>query len=175
MFDISQEVPSDRNYAAAMRIALVAAGTLCLASLLIGSTDETGAWGPLYLTTYAVSAIAAVLVVFRLAGRILAATVFAALGLCVVVYLFMPVPASTNSLHQSLERETGSAALVGACSRTTEPDVWACRVSDDSGSGTATYEVTLDGRCWNATLSASDSEGPMPKRASGCTRLRDRL
>lgn len=97
------------------------------------------------------------------------------LGAGAAVYLLVPVPLRAETLTHSLERETGSSGLGGECERA-QGDRWRCTVSDAGGSGFADYLVTADGKCWEArrTSAASLAETPMPARAEGCTRLRDR-
>lgn len=98
------------------------------------------------------------------------------LATATLTYLFAPAPVGTKSLRGSLERETGSAGFTGECKRSAGAD-WRCDVADRQGSGTASYTVEVDGRCWRARRSSPDhySEGPMPARAAGCTRLRDAI
>jgi hypothetical protein len=98
-----------------------------------------------------------------------------ALAAVVAAYLFAPVPTSPGALHNSVERETGSAGFAGNCSRA-GPSRWRCEVTDGQGSGSATYEVTTDGSCWRGRRTSADSaaEAPMPTRVAGCTRLQDR-
>lgn len=93
-----------------------------------------------------------------------------------LIYRFAPVPVGATSLRVSLERETGSAGYSGDCERSGD-EGWRCDVADRQGSGSATYEVEVDGTCWKARRSSPEqrSEGPMPARAEGCTRLRDRI
>jgi hypothetical protein len=91
-------------------------------------------------------------------------------------YLFAPVPVGATTLRGSVERETDSAGLAGECRHLDGPR-WRCDVADTQGSGSATYAVEVDGRCWQARRSSPDhyTEGPMPARAAGCTRLRDAI
>jgi hypothetical protein len=76
---------------------------------------------------------------------------------------------SAKTLVASVEDETGSAALQPGLCRHRGAVAWSCEVMDDSGSGGATYDVTVTSdRCWRARLSKDYSEHGMPKTASGC-------
>jgi hypothetical protein len=104
----------------------------------------------------------------------IAAAFAGAVATAVAAYLLVPMPLTAKSLKNSLERESGSAGIGGECSRR-GGERWRCDVTDGQGSGTASYKVTADGRCWRArrTSSSHFTETPMPARPGGCTRLRD--
>jgi hypothetical protein len=108
---------------------------------------------------------------FRTAAALIVSLAALALG----AYVLVPVPLSAKSLANSVERETGSGGVAGRCSKR-EDDRWRCTAADPQGSGSASYEVTADGGCWRARRSSPEgyTETPMPRRAEGCTRLRDR-
>lgn len=84
-------------------------------------------------------------------------------------------PVTARTLAVSVGDGVGSAfADMGECttargSRTR----WGCLVGDREGSGGATYDVTLRGRCWTAALVSDASEGrDLPRRAHGCVARR---
>jgi hypothetical protein len=74
-----------------------------------------------------------------------------------------------TTLVESLEDETGSAALLpGTCAQL-GPRLWSCSIEDDSGSGGAHYAVTATSEhCWRARITLDASESSMPKTASAC-------
>lgn len=100
----------------------------------------------------------------------------AAVAAALAAYVFAPVPLTANTLTNSVERESGSAGIGGECSRRAD-EHWRCEITDGAGSGGASYEVTVDGRCWRArrTSPGHFTETPMPARPDGCTRLRDQF
>lgn len=85
-------------------------------------------------------------------------------------------PVSSSGLAKAVTRESGSAGGIlndDARCRETEERIWRCAVTDQEGSGGATYRVQVepDSSCWNATLADDYSEGGMPETLSGCVYL----
>jgi membrane protein implicated in regulation of membrane protease activity len=88
---------------------------------------------------------------------------------------------SDDALHYSLSRRAGGGVLMASayeCERRTS-DVRVCVVSDANGSGSGTYRVDLDGRCWQARKVTPNhyEEGPpyLKRRVSGCVGFRDQV
>jgi hypothetical protein len=105
------------------------------------------------------------------AARIAAAIIAVVGGLAVAVLVVTDRPPrlTAKTLVDSVEREVGSAALDPGTCRRRGPATWSCEVQDDSGSGGATYAVTVTSKqCWRARLTDDNSEHGMPRTASGC-------
>jgi hypothetical protein len=85
-------------------------------------------------------------------------------------------PVSDGALAKAVERESESAGQTfdsdERC-REVRNSIWRCSVTDQEGSGGATYRVQLrpNSSCWDATLAADDSEGGMPESLAGCVYL----
>ena len=101
-----------------------------------------------------------------------AASLFAAYALAARFVLHGPVTAA--SLHEAVERESGSAgSLVGGadhCRRLRTARTWKCSVHDSAGSGGVDYRVRVrsGSSCFDGLLTTEYGEGGMPKRISGC-------
>jgi hypothetical protein len=89
-------------------------------------------------------------------------------------YVLLPVPTSSRTVANDLERATDAARYVGPAGSCEErrDGRWRCSVSDPSASGQAGYAVRADARRWRARP-FRNGQAPMPPRASGCTTLRD--
>jgi hypothetical protein len=101
-----------------------------------------------------------------------AAAVLAGIGVVVVAVAVVNHEApklTATTLVASVEDETGSGALApGTCDRQ-GAKTWSCSIMDRSGSGGATYGVTVTSdRCWRARLTKNYGEPGMPEKASGC-------
>jgi hypothetical protein len=102
-------------------------------------------------------------------------------GLCVLLipaldFLYLTFgPISGEALNYSVTRQVGGSVALGVPECRDRQDVWVCEVPDASNSGSATYRVRRDGRCWTAQKLAADEEIPLPPRASGCLSFRDQL
>lgn len=85
-------------------------------------------------------------------------------------------PVSGSALVDAVERESDSAGQVldddGRC-RELRNLIWRCSVTDQEGSGGATYRVRLrsDSSCWDARLAADGPEGGMSETLTGCVYL----
>jgi hypothetical protein len=101
------------------------------------------------------------------------------------VAAFMWLPAigspSEDALQYSLSRRAGGGVLMATiygCERRA-PELQICEVPDANGSGSATYRVRLDGRCWDAHKISPNhrEEGPpfLARRVSGCVEFRDQV
>jgi hypothetical protein len=74
-----------------------------------------------------------------------------------------------TTLVESLEDETGSAALSPGTCEQRGARAWSCSIMDDSGSGGADYAVTATSEhCWRARITLDASESGMPRTASAC-------
>jgi hypothetical protein len=114
------------------------------------------------------------------------AIVFATTGLFVLVatplaFFFAPAVGapSAAAINWSIARHAGGSLLLGIdqC-RERRPGLSLCDVPDSSNSGSATYRVQLDGRCYRARKVTTDSneEGPyLPRVVNECVALRDQL
>jgi hypothetical protein len=103
-----------------------------------------------------------------------ALTVLAALA-----YFFAPAIGSwsTKDLGYSVSRGVGGDILEpGTCERTKRHrHEYHCRVTV-GGSGGATYDVTIKGRCWDArVIPRFGVEGDLDRRHHACIKLRDQL
>jgi hypothetical protein len=102
-------------------------------------------------------------------------------GLCVLLipaldFLYLTVgPVSGSALNYSVTRQVGGSVALGVPECRDRQGVWVCEVPDASNSGSATYRVRRDGRCWTALRIRSGAEFPLPRRASGCLSFRDQL
>lgn len=82
-------------------------------------------------------------------------------------------PVDGHSLRVSVRHEVGDVfAGIGDCTPAGPPRVWLCDVSDDGGSGSVTYRVTVEpgGSCWRASRQAF-SVDRLPKSPQGCVHL----
>jgi len=94
-----------------------------------------------------------------------------------LAFLFLPAigPVSGDALSYSVTRKLGGSVTLGVSPCRDRGDVLICEVPDASNSGSATYRVRRDGRCWKALKVRPGEEVPLPKRSSGCVRFRDQL
>jgi hypothetical protein len=101
------------------------------------------------------------------------------LAALVVAYLFVPAigDVSGKAVQRSVVSELEGTRVGGpsACRRI-RAGRWRCLVQAYQGdSSPPSYSVRMRGRsCWTATLRSGD-RAPLPRRASGCVRLRDQL
>jgi hypothetical protein len=94
-------------------------------------------------------------------------------------FLYLPAIGSFSreALNYSVSKRVGGSALLGVdpCKRETRHR-FRCGVTDKSGSGGATYLVTVRGRCWKARrLGRANSGDGLAHQKSGCVRWRDQL
>jgi hypothetical protein len=98
----------------------------------------------------------------------------------VAVVLFAPAvgPISPNALYWSVSLEVGGTQLFGSDGCTKQHGRrWICQITDGQGSGSAAYDVVLEGDCWQARRTPGETsvEGSMAIRASDCVGLRDQV
>jgi hypothetical protein len=92
------------------------------------------------------------------------------------VYLPAVGSYSRQALNYSVSKRVGGSVIgVGPC-RKQARHRFRCQVADSEGSGGATYQVTVDGRCWKARMAHDyGHEGKLERRANGCLKWRDQL
>jgi hypothetical protein len=98
-----------------------------------------------------------------------AVAVLGAVFLGVAAVMDEPPALTAKSLAASVEGKTGSSAVLdsGTCSRRSTT-AWLCEVPDTSGSGTASYSLTVTSeRCWRAQR-VGGHPASMSDTASGC-------
>ena len=108
-------------------------------------------------------------------GLVLALLLVLAAG----AFVFLPAVGSFSreALNYSVSKRVGGSVVVGVdpCRRQAR-DRFRCEVADKSGSGGASYLVTVNGRCWKARrLGRARFEGELARRKSGCVKWRDQL
>lgn len=90
-------------------------------------------------------------------------------SVAIVVILAVAARTSAAVTQPALEASTARAFNAPFPSRCEGVDTFACEVSDQSGSGTSPYQVTVTGSCWEATIDGPQGgEVPMPDTAQGC-------
>lgn len=84
-------------------------------------------------------------------------------------------PVNSDSLAEAVAIEAGASFPGSGCTFVKKSRTWICMISSREGSGTVTYELTMqdDSSCFDGVKVASDSEPPEdePKTISGCVHL----
>jgi len=103
----------------------------------------------------------------------------AAWAVLIAALLWLPAigTPSGDALRHSLEGQTGGYSLgdLYGCERRAE-GIRVCEVLDAGGSGSVSYRVRMDGRCWLAHKTSSEKyeePPPLERRVSGCVEFRD--
>jgi len=119
----------------------------------------------------------------RLGRGVLIFTFSVTAGWVLLIAAMLWLPAigtpSGDALRHSLEGRTGGYGLgdLYGCEQRAD-GIHACEVLDSGGSSTVKYRVRMDGRCWHARKTSSETYEEPPRlerRLSGCVEFGDQV